>query len=270
MEHTDKNAILVVSFGTSYRETRIKTIDAIEKDVRDYFHEYEVRHAYTSGTIIRKLMERDGLKIDNVHQALERLKREGYKRVVIQPTHVINGIEYDDMREAAVFFEPCFERISFGKPLLSSKEDFQEMVRILTKETQARARSETCFVFMGHGTKHIANAAYVSLEQGLKDGGFKNCMVGAMEAAPSFEDVAAQLEQYGAKQVVLMPLLIVAGDHTVKDMAGDHESSWKSRLESLGYQVTCMIKGLGEYKCIRDMFVEHTKIAAGQSTRVTK
>ncbi len=260
----NKKALLVVSFGTSYNESRALTIEAIEKVIADAYPDYEMRRAFTSQTIIDKLKDRDGLEIDNVEQALERLIADGIGTLAVQPTHVMSGFEYDEMIAAIKPYESKFTSVSYGLPLLTSDADYQEVVSILQEEIAPYNVEGTAIVFMGHGTHHEANATYAKLQQAVSGSGMDNCLIGTVEAEPSLEDVMAAVEQSGAKKVVLLPFMIVAGDHANNDMAGDEEGSWKTAFKGEGYEVECVIKGLGEYKGIQKMFVEHAGDAIGQ------
>lgn len=260
----EKKAILVVSFGTSYNETRKATIGAVEEAITAAFPEYEVRRAFTSQMIIDKLKERDGEEIDNVEEALANLVAEGVGTLIIQPTHVMNGHEYDEMRELAAPYEKQFASVKYGKPLLQDEKDYEEMVGILTEETKAYQETDTAVVFMGHGTDHEANSTYEKLDGFFKDAGYDNYYVGTVEAAPSLEDVMAEVNQGSYEKVVLLPLMIVAGDHASNDMAGDEEGSWKTAFKSEGYEVECILKGMGEYPGVQEMFVAHAQDATGE------
>lgn len=257
-----EKAILVVSFGTSYNETRAATIGAVEAAITDAFKDYDVRRAFTSQIIIDKIKNRDNEQIDNVEEAMNRLVADGVKTLVVQPTHVMNGFEYDEMVETITPFTDKFDSLSIGKPLLSTDEDYAEMANIIVADTQKYQGDNTAVVFMGHGTEHPANDTYAKLGGILKAmSSAKNYYIGTVEATPSLEDVMAEIAQTDVTKVVLLPLMIVAGDHANNDMAGDEEDSWKTTLKGEGYEVECVLKGLGEYPEIQKMFVEHTKDA---------
>ena len=257
-----KRAILVVSFGTSYNESRTATIGAIEKAVTDAFLDFEVRRAFTSQTIINKLKTRDNEQIDNVGEAMNRLVADGVKTLVVQPTHVMNGFEYDDMVTEVTPFKEKFDAFSIGAPLLSSDADYAEMANILMAETASYNVDKTAVVFMGHGTEHAANATYAKLDGIVKaTEGAKNYHIGTVEAEPGLEEVMAEVAGTDATRVMLLPLMIVAGDHANNDMAGDEEDSWKTKFKGEGYEVECVLKGLGEYERIQKMFVAHTQDA---------
>ena len=256
-EIQEKRAVLVISFGTSFRETRERTIDVIEQDIRKAVEGYEFRRAYTSPTIVRILKERDGISVDSVEEALERLLKDGYRKVVAQTTHVIHGFEYDRMRETLTRYRNRFTWRVCGEPLLTDEEDYREAARIMGRELEVFRCSGTDLVLMGHGTEHVANASYARLQQAFFKEGFGDCLVGTVEASPTVENMLALIQARQSKQVVLIPFLVVAGDHACKDMAGDEEESWKTRFLKNGYQVKCVLKGLGEYAGIRQMYVRH-------------
>lgn len=253
---TDK-AILVVSFGTSYNDTRAVTIDAIEADIQAAYPDWEVRRAFTAQTIIDKLAARDGLEIDNVSQALERLIADGYGTVVVQPTHVMPGYEYDDIAADVTAYEGSFSTLVMGDPLLTREEDYEDLIQALAGSVPQMGDGDTAVVFMGHGTKHFANAIYSELEYMMHTEGYENAFVGTVEGFPTIKEVLSSLNASGAEKVVLCPLMIVAGDHANNDMAGDEADSWKTIIENAGYQVECRIQGLGQSAEIRAMIIEH-------------
>ncbi len=253
--------LLVVSFGTSYSNNRNLTIGAIETALATAYPCYEVRRAFTSGIIIDKLKTRDGLEIDNVTEAMNRLVADGVKDAVVQPTHVMSGYEYDDAISEVTAYKYQFSSLKVGLPLLSSDEDYDKVISIVTEETVSYNTEGTAMVFMGHGTEHAANATYTKLQQKLTGAGYANYFVGTVEATPSVGDVLKLVKGSGAKKVVLLPLMIVAGDHANNDMAGDGDDSWKSVFESAGFEVKCLMQGLGQYAGIRQMYVGHVGAA---------
>lgn len=252
----EKKALLVVSFGTSHPDTLKKTITAIEETVSARFPGAVSRRAFTSGMVIAALKEREGIEIDNVHQALARLEAEGCTQAVIQPTHIMNGDEYEKMlAQAGAFAEKM--KLSVGKPLLTAVQDYRDVCTAIMAQLDAPAGGEA-IVFMGHGTGHYANAAYSQLDYMLTDMGWRNAFVGTVEGYPAFGEVIRRLEERPEiRRVRLYPLMIVAGDHAKNDMAGDGPDSWKSRLEERGYTVECHLTGLGEYPAIREIFASH-------------
>jgi sirohydrochlorin cobaltochelatase len=256
-----KHALLVVSFGTSYNESRGRTIEAIEQAVAAQFPSYELRRAFTSRIIIDILKKRDNIVIDGMEEAMEKLVAEGFKRVIIQPTLVMGGEEYDCIVNATKKYTHLFERLIIGEPLLSSEEDYLKLTSVLTEETKEYDSEGTEILFMGHGSEHEANAAYHRLAVNLKKKGYTRYHVGTVEAKPSFDDAKSELDEKDSKRVVLQPMMIVCGDHAHNDMAGKDSDSWKNQLEADGYHVICRLKGMGEIEGVRRMFVEHAKDA---------
>lgn len=258
----DSTAILVVSFGTSYNDSRDLTIGAIEEDITKAFPDYEVRRAFTSQIIIDKLKERDGLEIDNVEEALDRAAEDGIKNLVVQPTHLMDGYEYTDLADALKDYEDEFDQIELGAPLLSSDEDFDAVVKALTEKMESYDDGETAICFMGHGTEADSNSVYGKMQEKLGEAGYENYYIGTVEAEPALDDVVAMIKEKGTyKKVVLEPLMVVAGDHANNDMAGDEEDSWKTIIEGEGYEVECILEGLGQIQAIRDLYVAHTQAA---------
>lgn len=254
---TDKG-ILVVSFGTSYPETREKTIDKIEEEIQKACPDFAVYRAWTSGMIIRKILKRDGIRIFTVTEAMEQMRLDGIQEVVVQPTHVLNGIENDQMIQDAMAFKKDFGRIVFGSPLLTSQEDNERVIQAVTEEMPLK--EDEALVFMGHGTTHFANSIYAALDYQFKDRGYKNIFMGTVEAYPSMESLMKLVRQNSPRRVILAPFMIVAGDHASNDMSGD-EDSWKAEFEAAGFQVECRMKGLGEYPEIRRIFIDHVQDA---------
>ena len=262
-----EKAVLVVSFGTTHLDTLEKTIQPIEWDIAGQMPGRVQRRAFTSGMILRRLAEREGLRIDDVPQALERLAAEGCADVVLQPTHIMNGDEFDKLCTQAERYRGRFRRMSFGRPLLTTLEDYRDLTAALM-DLLPEAEEGTAHVFMGHGTEHYANAAYCQLEYMLHDQGRTDAVLGTVEGYPGLEEVFRRLgERRMVKKVVLHPLMVVAGDHAKNDLAGDEPESWRSRLLARGYQVDCEQKGLGEYPQIRALFVRHA-LEAEETCRV--
>lgn len=248
-----KKGILVVSFGTSYEITRRKTIEAIEKRIAEEFKEYKVYRAFTSKIILRKL-KKQGLHVNNVIEAMEQIKKDGIEQLIVQPTHMIHGIENEIMCKEVLEYEGEISSIGLGKPLLSAPWDYQELAHII-KDTYKVADDEV-MLLMGHGTAHYANASYPAFEYTLKQEGISNILVGTVEGYPSFEDAYENLKKLNKKKVCLVPMMIVAGDHATNDMAGA-DNSWKSKLEDDGYEVRCVMTGLGEIRNVQDMYIKH-------------
>ena len=256
-----ESELLVVSFGTSYNDNRRLTIGAIEAAMEKAFPEYSVRRGFTSQIIIDHVKDRDGEIIDNVGEALDRAVANGVKNLVIQPTHLMNGLEYSDLVNEVAQYSDAFEAVSIGEPLLTSDEDFQTVADAIVEATASYDDGKTAICFMGHGTEADSNAVYAKMQQLLTDGGHENYFVGTVEATPSLEDVLALVQAGSYERVVLQPLMIVAGDHANNDMAGNEEGSWKTTFEAAGYQVECLVNGLGELEAVQNLLVAHAQAA---------
>lgn len=259
MKHNTQ-AVLVVSFGTSHLDTLEKNISAIEREVSAAMPEYALRRAFTSGIIMKKLRLEHHIPIDTVHEALEKLEQEGFTRIVIQPTHVINGEEYAKLcKQTAPFLQRL--TISIGTPLLTSVQDYKDTLLAIMGAMEPPAEDEA-IVFMGHGTAHYANATYALLEYMLHDLGWERAFVGTVEGYPELPQVIARLRKMPqVRRVRLHPLMVVAGDHAKNDMAGHEEDSWQSQLRAEGYDVSCVLRGLGEYEAVRKLFAQHALAA---------
>lgn len=255
------NEILVVSFGTSFNDSRRLTIGAIEDTIAEKFQDYEVRRSFTSDIIINHVQKRDNILIDNVDAALQRACDNQVKHLVIQPTHLMNGFEYQELVDQVAQYADAFEKVSFGEPLLTSDEDFERVAQAIVDWTAEYDDGETAICFMGHGTEADSNAVYEKMQDILTEGGHTNYFIGTVEAEPSLDDVLAAVQSCEYKRVVLEPLMVVAGDHANNDMAGDEEDSWKTVFEQAGYEVTCLLRGLGENEEIRQIYAEHAQTA---------
>lgn len=255
------NELLVVSFGTSYNDSRRLTIGAIENAMEEAFPDYSVRRGFTSQIIIDHVKRRDDVTIDNVGEALDRAVDNGVKTLVVQPTHLMNGLEYTDLSNELAEYADAFENVVLGEPLLTSDEDFKAVAKAITDATKEYDDGETAICFMGHGTEAESNQVYAKMQQVLSDEGFENYYVGTVEAEPSLEDVLKAVGEKEYKKVVLEPLMVVAGDHANNDMAGDEDGSWKTEFEKAGYEVTCLVRGLGELPEIQQLYVEHAQAA---------
>ncbi len=260
MNQESRKAILVVSFGTSYEETRKLTIDAIEASIAEAYPDHQIYRAWTSKMILAKLKKRDHLHINNVAEAMEQMIKDGITDVIVQPTHVINGIENDRMKEDALSFQDSFQSIRFGTPLLTSEEDNRFLIHAVSEEFSSLKEDEV-LVLMGHGTTHYANSIYAALDYTFKDSGHANIFVGTVEAYPSMESLMKMVKAYAPKKVVLAPFMIVAGDHARNDMAGDDPDSWYSQFAAEGFVVEPVLKGLGQYPGVRQLFAKHIQDA---------
>lgn len=260
-EATKDQAILVVSFGTSYNESRDITIGAVEEAIKAAFPDYDVRRAFTSQIIIDILQERDGLEIDNVEQALDRAVADGIKTLIVQPTHLMNGYEYTDLAEALKDYTDSFEQLALAEPLLTSDADFDAVADAIVADTANYADGSTAICFMGHGTEADSNGVYTKLQEVLQTKGQTDYYIGTVEAEPGLEDVLTAVQAGEYRKVVLQPLMVVAGDHATNDMAGDEEGSWRNAFLEAGYEVECVLRGMGSMEAIQDVYVAHTQAA---------
>ncbi|MBR6259541.1 MAG: sirohydrochlorin cobaltochelatase, partial [Oscillospiraceae bacterium] len=232
-----ENELLVVSFGTSFNDSRRETIGAIEKAMIEAFPEYDVRRGFTSQIIIDHVLKRDGEVIDNITEALDRAVANGVKNLVVQPTHLMPGFEYNDVLDEIASYSDAFDSISIGRPILDTDTDFAVVADAIVNATKEYDDGSTAIVFMGHGTEAASNGVYAKMQGILSGMGMENYYIGTVEAEPSLDDVLALVQAGDYTRVVLEPLMIVAGDHANNDMAGDEEDSWKTVFESAGYEV---------------------------------
>ena len=275
-----ENEILAVSFGTSFNDSRVADIKGIEDALQEANPDWSVRRAFTAQIIINHVQARDGEKIDNVDQALERAIDNGVKNLVVQPTHLMHGAEYDELVEAVENYKDKFETVKIAEPLLGEvgadadavNSDKETVAKALTAEAvkdagydslDAAKEDGTAFVFMGHGTSHTAKVSYSQMQTQMKELGYDNVFIGTVEGEPeetSCESVIDAVEKAGYKKVVLRPLMVVAGDHANNDMAGDDDDSWLSMFKASGKfdSVDTQITGLGEIKDIQQIYVDHT------------
>ena len=277
------NELLVVSFGTSFNGSRAADIGGIEKALQTAYPDWSVRRAFTAQIIINHVQARDDEKIDNMDQALQRAVDNGVKNLVVQPTHLMHGAEYDELTEAVESYKDKFESVSIAEPLLGEvgdsddavNDDKKAVAEAITAEAVKTAGYDslevaeadgTAFVFMGHGTSHTAKISYSQMQSQMNDLGYDNVFIGTVEGKPedtACEAVIEKIKEAGYKKVVLRPLMVVAGDHANNDMAGDDEDSWKSQFEASGAfdKIDTQIAGLGEISAIQDLYVAHTKAA---------
>ncbi|MCY7477424.1 sirohydrochlorin cobaltochelatase [Paenibacillus larvae] len=252
-----KKAIVVISFGTSYPETRAKTIDACENRIREMFPDYDVFRAFTSNKIIKKLAVRDGIQIDTPEQVLKKLKDAGYTEVIIQSLHLINGEEFEKIVSQALPYRDQFARLLISKPLLDSYEDYGKAIQAIKAQSPDLAEDEA-LVLMGHGSGHHAFSAYACLDHMLAN---EPIYLGTVEGYPPLERVIEQLQAANVRKVHLMPFMLVAGDHAIHDMASDEENSWKSQFIQQGFETASYLQGLGENPLIQEQFICHIKTA---------
>ena len=278
-----ENELLVVSFGTSFNGSRAADIKGIEDALQAAYPDWSVRRAFTAQIIINHVQARDGEKIDNMDQALDRAVANGVKNLVVQPTHLMHGAEYDEMCEAVEQYRDKFDSVAIAEPLLGEvgedatviNADKEAVAAAITAEAvktagyddaAAAAADGTAFVFMGHGTSHTAKVSYSQMQTAMQTLGYSNVFIGTVEGEPeetACENVIEAVKAAGYTKVVLRPLMVVAGDHANNDMAGDDEDSWKSQFEASGEfdSVDCQIAGLGEVADIQQLYVAHTKAA---------
>lgn len=281
-----ENEILVVSFGTSFNDSRVADIKGIEDAIQEANPSWSVRRAFTAQIIINHVQARDGEKIDNMDQALERAVANGVKNLVVQPTHLMHGAEYDELVEAVNNYSDKFESVKIAEPLLGEvgddasvvNEDKKAVAELITAEAvktagfdslDAAKEDGTAFVFMGHGTSHTAKVSYSQMQAQMNDLGYDNVFIGTVEGEPeetSCENVIEAVKNAGFKKVVLRPLMVVAGDHANNDMAGDDEDSWQSQFIASGNfgGVESQIAGLGEIEGIQQLYVAHTAAVLGK------
>ena len=282
-DNIGENELLVVSFGTSFNDSRAEDIGGIEKALEAAYPDWSVRRAFTAQIIINHVQARDDEKIDNVDQALERAVDNGVKNLVVQPTHLMHGAEYDELVETLDNYKDKFETVTVAEPMLGEvgsdatviNEDKAKVAEAITAEAvktagydslDAAKEDGTAFVFMGHGTSHSAKVSYSQMAAQMKDLSYDNVFIGTVEGEPeetACENVIEAVKEAGYTKVVLRPLMVVAGDHANNDMAGDDEDSWKSQFTASGYfdSVDTQISGLGRIEAIQQIYIDHTKDA---------
>ena len=282
-DNIGENELLVVSFGTSFNDSRAKDIGGIEKALQAAYPDWSVRRAFTAQIIINHVQARDDEKIDNMDQALQRAVDNSVKNLVVQPTHLMHGAEYDELTEAVENYKDKFESVKIAEPLLGEvgtdetavNEDKAEVAEAITSEAvktagfdslDAAKEDGTAFVFMGHGTSHTAKVSYSQMQAQMKELGYDNVFIGTVEGEPeetACEEVIKAVSAAGYKKVILRPLMVVAGDHANNDMAGDDDDSWKSQFEASGAfdSIDTQIAGLGGIDAIQQIYVAHTQAA---------
>ena len=284
-----ENELLVVSFGTSFNDSRAEDIKGIEDALAEAFPDWSVRRAFTAQIIINHVQARDDEQIDNMQQALDRAVANGVKNLVVQPTHLMHGAEYDEMVEAIDAYKDKFESVAIAEPMLGEvgddatviNDDKAAVAQAITDEAvkeagydsmEAAAEDGTAFVFMGHGTSHTANVTYDQMQTQMENLGFTNAFIGTVEGEPedtACDEVINKVKDAGFKKVILRPLMVVAGDHANNDMAGDDDDSWKSMFEASGDfdEIDCQIEGLGRIDAVEQLYVAHTQAAIDSITK---
>ena len=276
-----ENELLVVSFGTSFNGSRAADIKGIGDALQAAYPDWSVRRAFTAQIIINHVQARDGEKIDNMDQALERAVANGVKNLVVQPTHLMHGAEYDEMCEAVEQYRDKFDSVAIAEPLLGEvgedatviNADKEAVAAAITAEAvktagyddaAAAAADGTAFVFMGHGTSHTAKVSYSQMQTAMQTLGYDNVFIGTVEGEPedtACDAVIEKVKEAGYTKVILRPLMVVAGDHANNDMAGSDDDSWKTMFEAAGLDVTCQISGLGRIEAVEQLYVAHTQAA---------
>ena len=279
-----ENELLVVSFGTSFNDSRAQDIKGIEDALAAAYPEWSVRRAFTAQIIINHVQARDGEKIDNMDQALERAVANGVKNLIVQPTHLMHGAEYDEMVEALEAYKDKIEHIAIAEPMLGEvgsdatviNADKEAVAKAIVDaavadggfESVAAAKDAgTAFVFMGHGTAHVAKVTYSQMQSQMASLGYENVFIGTVEGEPEETSCASVIEAVkaaGYTTVVLRPLMVVAGDHANNDMAGSDDDSWKSMMEAAGLTTVCQIAGLGRLKAVQQLYVAHSAAAMAE------
>ena len=276
-----ENELLVVSFGTSYNDSRVNDIKSIEDALQEAYPDWSVRRAFTAQIIINHIQARDGEKIDNMTQALERAVANGVKNLVVQPTHLMHGAEYDEMCAAIDDYRDNFDAVSIAEPLLgevgsdatvinADKEAVAKAITAAAVEAsgfdslEAAKEAGAAFVLLGHGTAHIARVSYSQMSTQMQQLGYENVFIGTVEGEPeetACESVIEEVRAAGYTTVILRPLMVVAGDHANNDMAGSGDDSWKPMFEDAGFTVDCQIAGLGGIADIQALYIAHTQAA---------
>ena len=271
----DQRLLLAVSFGTSFADTREKTIGAIERRLEERFPDCTVQRCFTSRMIRKKLLERDGLEIYSPEQAMRNAQEKGIRELIVQPLYLMHGFEHRRLMEAVREAAPSFDKLAVGKPLLSDDTDFCTMADAVLRNLSA-PEPDTAVVLMGHGnekkTRHIPentkaeimsardiqdNAVFAGLQQSLRKAGADNYFVATVEGEPEIGDILPMIKERGFRKVILAPFMVVAGDHARNDLAGEDEDSWKNIFTRSGFQVETVLRGIGEWEEVQDLFAAH-------------
>ena len=257
--------ILVTSFGTSFPDSRHITIGAIESAIRESYPDYDVRRAFTAQIIIDHIEKDTGRHIDNFEEAMERAIKDGVKEIIVQPTHLMDGFEYTDIKDALANYESSFEKCALGEPLLASDADQKAVAEAIKAAMEEYEDDSTAICLMGHGTEADSNSIYETMQGVFTDLGYDNYFVATVEAEPTFDDVAEAASKAGYTKAVLRPMMVVAGDHANNDMADEEDpESFASIMKNAGFEVQSVIEGLGQLDAVDDIYVQH--VAAAIST----
>ncbi|ADL51275.1 sirohydrochlorin cobaltochelatase [Clostridium cellulovorans] len=257
MNNKKKNAILIVSSGTSNVEARKNSIEPLENRISEKFNNYQVKRAFTSFKIIKRIKDNEGIDIDSPREALERLLAEGFKEVFIQPLHIIPGSEYEKLLAEAEDYNSRFEKLEVGRPLLYENKDYSLVAEILKNHFQ-KFNDHKAVVMVGHGSDHQAQESYLTLQKHLDKAFFKG-YVGTIKGKPGIMDVIESLKKNQIQEVILMPFMLVAGNHALEDIISERDNSWKSILIKNGINVTIYLKGIGEIREFQDIYIDKIK-----------
>ena len=258
--------VLILSFGTSFNDSRRLTIGAIEDAMEKAFPGYSVRRGFTANIVINHIYRRDDVRIDDVTEALDRAVANGVKNLLVQPTHLMDGYEYNDVKDELAKYADKFENIVLGDPILTDDEDYDIVIKAITDGTKQYLDGKTAICFMGHGTEADSNHVYADIQAKLTEKGFKDYFIGTVEAEPTLQQVVDAVKAAGYTKAILEPLMIVAGDHANNDMADPEDpESWVSLFKAAGIEATPVLKGLGEFPEIQDLLVEHLKEKAAEA-----
>lgn len=261
-----KNGILAASFGTTYKEARELSLGVIEEALSSGFPGFFIYKAYTSSIVKKRIQKNEGFFIPDARQALEQMHKDGIENVYIQPTHIIPGEEYNKISCIAGNYKDMFNILKVSAPLLGSAADFEIVADILGSYYNfSSLGSESAVVLMGHGSGHEANKCYSQFQDILRKKGYKDVFVSTVEGTPAFDDLLIELDKYTYKNITLIPFMVTAGDHVHNDMAGSSKGSWKSKLESIGYNITAITHGIGEIKEIQDIYLTHLESVVNAS-----
>ncbi len=253
-----EKAILVVSFGSSCEEARKKTITQIEVDIKNAYPSYRIYSAFTSGQIVNKIVRQEGQQVFKIEDVMEQMLEDGIKEVFVQPTFIVHGIQNKELIKKVEKYEASFQVLRVGRPLLTSIKDYKRVIEVFVKEIANISREEAV-ICMGHGTIHHLSASFIALDYMFKEEGYENYYVATIRSCPRLDYVIKALKKNNYKKVTLIPFMVVAGYHAKQDLSGEAEEAWRCVLEKEGYEVRSILKGLGEYKGIREIYIDHIK-----------
>ena len=253
-----KPVILVVSFGTSYASSRHATIGAIESDIREAYPDYDVRRAFTAQGVIDHIEKDTGRHIDSFEEAMDKIVADGVKELIVQPTHLMDGFEYTDIKNALENYASSFDKCALGAPLLTTEDDQIAVAEAIKASMERYEDDDTAICLMGHGTEAESNSIYATMQDVFTNLGYNNYFIATVEATPTFDDVVAAVKEAGYTKAVLRPMMVVAGDHANNDMADPEDpESFISVMTAAGIETTCVLEGLGQLDTIDEIYVNH-------------